>query len=121
MAIYPEDDDLDLERELEELENHKENMARDFDGMAKREHYLRKRIAKRQLDPLVAKALDLAQNLGHVVGANEALGNKIKNLNKRIAIRDEEIERTNDRDELLARAEAAEATIERSKKARRRR
>lgn len=126
MRNFPEDDDLDQERELEkELADTEENMAmmgRDMERMAGHRNHLRKAISKRkQIDPLVAKALDLAQNLGHALGANEALGNKVSNLNKRIAVRDEELERTSDYDEVTARLEDAEGIIERSKKAKARR
>lgn len=116
MAIYQEDDDLDLERELEEIENHKQNMRNDFAGIDERSHRIRKQLKKRQLDPLVARAIDLAQNLGHALGANEALGNKVKNLNKRIAVRDEKIFEWSHHDDWKARAETAEAKLARRRK-----
>lgn len=121
MQIFQEDDDLDLERELENIENRKSDIQRDFAVMDERSHHIRKQLKKKQLDPLVAKALDLAQNLGHVIGANESMSNRLENLSKRIAVRDEEIERTNDYDHWKKRAEAAEATLERSKKLKSRR
>jgi seryl-tRNA synthetase len=116
MAIYREDDDLDLERELEETDRSLDMMANEMKAMDGRRNHLRKAIAKRQLDPLVARALDLAQNLGHVLGANEALSRKIEHLSKRINIRDEEIERTEDRDDWKQRAETAEAKIARRRR-----
>ncbi|HYG84604.1 MAG TPA: hypothetical protein VD907_07060 [Verrucomicrobiae bacterium] len=118
-TFYPEDDDLDLERELERADEALDMMARDMRAGEERRHRLRKQIAKKQLDPLVAKAIELAHQSGQLLGANEGLGRKIENLVKRIEVRDQEIERTADRDDWKARALTAEATIERSKKRRR--
>lgn len=121
MAIYREDDDLDLERELAELEQNMDRNAKENNWMKERAVDVRKRIEAKQIDPLVKEALKLAQNLGHALGANESLSQRLRNLNTRIDIRDKEIERTDDRDIWKKRAEAAEATIERSKKLKSRR
>lgn len=118
MALYQEDDDLDLERELAELERNQARNSMDYAGMAERADYLRTEIKKQQIDPLVKKALQLAQDTGHALGANEAMANRLLNLTKRIDVRDKEIERTADRDAWKERALAAEATIQRSKKRR---
>lgn len=120
MAIYPEDDDLDLERQLERVDNDIDRMARDMMMAEDHRKNLQKTIAKQQLDPLVAKAIEMAHRAGELLGENKALHNRIENLNSRIAVRDAEIERTDDRDDWKARAVAAEARIERSKKRRKR-
>lgn len=113
---FPEDDEMDLEQELAQAEESMDMMSRDFRNMGERRNHLRKQIAKRQLDPATAKMVELAQNAGHALGANEALANRIKFLEKRIAVRDEEIERTSDRDEWKARAEAAELKLKRKRR-----
>jgi hypothetical protein len=120
MAIYPEDDDLDLERQLERADRDIDSMARDMMMMEERRTDLQKVIKAQKIDPLVAKSLQLAHEAGQARGVNESLSRKIENLVSRIAVRDQEIERTNDRDDWKARALAAEATIERSKKRRKR-
>jgi len=120
MAIYPEDDDLDLERELDRNEDSMKMMGADMERMSDRNRHIRKTLQKKQLDPLVAKAIELAIDGGRILGLNEGLNKKVQNLNKRIEVRDIEIRRTADRDSWKARAEAAEATIERSKKRKRR-
>lgn len=113
---FPEDDEITPEEAQEELSSN-DRMMRDID---ERNHYLKKRARQPQLDPKDAKLVELAQNAGHALGANEALGNRIVLLERRISVRDEELERLNDRDAWKARAEAAEATIARSKKLKRR-
>lgn len=117
----------DDEREIDEL---KQEMAQADDAydimgrdmMRNREYRgrLEKVLDQKTMDPVVAKALQLAEDKGYALGANEALGNRIKHLEARIDVRDKELDRTDDRDDWKARAEAAEATIERSKKRKRR-
>lgn len=119
MAIYQEDDDLDIERELERADRDIDHMTRDMMMAEERRTDLRKLAEAKKIDPLVSKALLLAQEAGHGRGIIELLNRKIENLVSRIAVRDQEIERTADRDTWKARALAAEATIERSKKRRR--
>ena len=121
MAIYREDDDLDLERELADLERNMTETKNGMDFMNDRAREVRKQIEAKQMDPVVKEALRLAQLAGHALGANEMLGNKLKNMETRVAIRDEVIEATKDRNHWKKRAEAAEATIERSKKLKSRR
>ena len=121
MRRFREDDERDLESELNDVETAMDGMAGDFRGYEERRRYLKTQIEKKQMDPVVKKALELAQNAGHALGANEALGNRIKLLERRIEVRDEELDRTADRDSWKARAEEAEATIARSKKRKSRR
>lgn len=113
---FPEDDEMDLEQELAQAEDSMDMMARDMRAMDGRRNHLRKQISKRQLDPTVSKIVELAQNAGHALGANEALGNRIKFLERRIEVRDKELERTRDRDEWKARAEAAELKLKRKRR-----
>jgi hypothetical protein len=113
---FPEDDEMNLEQELSQAEDSMDMMSRDFRQMGERRNHLRKQIAKRQLDPAVAKIVELAQNAGHALGANEALANRIKFLERRIEVRDKELDRTSDRDEWKARAEAAELKLKRKRK-----
>lgn len=120
MAIYPQDDDLDLERELERTDRDMDMMAREMRGLEERRDDLVKAISANKIDPLVSKAIALAHQAGLATGANQALERKIQNLNKRIEVRDEELARTADRDDWKARALTAEGKIERSKKRRRR-
>lgn len=119
--FYPEDDDLDLERELGELERNMADTKNGMDFMSDRAREIRKTLEAKQIDPVVKEALRLAQMAGHALGANEALGNKLMNLEKRVAVRDTELARTADYDEVVARLEEAEGIIERSKKAKARR
>lgn len=119
--IYTEDDDLDLERELVEIEKHRDMMAKDIEGLSKRATDLRGELKRRQLDPLTATAIQLAKDLGHALGTNKALSKKLKNMVHRIEVRDAEIKSTLDRNIWKSRAEKAEATIERSKKRKSRR
>ena len=121
MRRFEQDDELHLEEELKDVEQAMDGMGRDFRGYDERRRYLKTQIEKKQMDPVVKKALELAQNAGHALGANEALGNRIKHLEARIEVRDKELDRTADRDDWKARAEAAEATIARSKKRKSRR
>lgn len=120
MAIYPEDDDLDLERKLADADDAFDMIKRDMRATEERRGQLQKQIAKKQLDPLVAKAIELAHRAGVTLGENTTLRRKLENMVNRIEVRDKEIERTDDRDAWKERALAAEATIERSKKRRRR-
>lgn len=116
--IFFADDEIDRDveeamKELDEADSWFEDRLREMDDNRRYRKKLVKRIESRQIDPLVEKALKLAQNLGHAVGANEALGNKIKHMESRIKVRDEEIERNLDRNEWKSRAEAAEAKLKR--------
>lgn len=107
---FPEDDEIyDAERELDQID-------RDMNMMAERRHVVKRDLKRKQLDPAIAKMVELAQNAGHALGANEALGNRITFLEKRLAVRDVELERTSDRDEWKARAEAAELKLKRRRK-----
>lgn len=123
--FYQEDDDLDLERELADLERNMADTKNGMDFMSDRAREIRKTLEAKQMDPVVKEALRLAQLAGHALGANEMLGNKLKNLNTRIEARDKriaELEEENINDQgWRERALAAEATLERSRKARRRR
>lgn len=116
MANFPEDDERDLDRELAEAESAMDGMASEWPYLKERRNHLRKEIKKRQLEPLVAKAIELAQNLGHALGANEALAKKIKHLESRIDVRDEVLSKWEDHDELKERAEKAEASLKRRRK-----
>lgn len=107
MAHFPEDDEIEqLQHELAQAEDGYDRMARDMMGMDDHRRHLRKQIELKQIDPVVKKLVETAQNAGHALGANEALANRIKFLEKRIEVRDtkiaeleSEVERTADRDE----------------------
>lgn len=107
MIGFPEDDEIEqLQNELANAEDGYDRMARDMMGMDDHRRHLRKQIELKQIDPVVKKLVETATNFGHVNGANEALANRIKFLEKRIAVRDtriaeleEEVKRTADRDE----------------------
>jgi hypothetical protein len=115
--IFPEDDEMSPEEAQEELHNNGRMMAE----MQERESYLRRRAREKTLDPKDAKLVELAHAAGHGVATEEALKNRISLLERRIAVRDEELERTSDRDTWKERAEKAEATLTRSRAARKRR
>lgn len=109
MRRFPQDDELDtrdIENAMAEADDHFDMMARDMRENRKYRGRLEKKLEEKTVDPLVLKAIDLAQNLGHALGANEALGNKVSHLTDRISVRDteiekldEEVKRTADRDE----------------------
>lgn len=109
---FPEDDEITPEEAQDELDQNA-NMMREIDD---RNHYLRKRSREKQLEPKDAKLVELAQNAGRALGANEALGNRIKFLEKRIEVRDRELDRTDDRDLWKERAEKAELKLKRRRK-----
>lgn len=113
---FPEDDEMELEQELAQAEESMDMMSRDFRSMGERRNHLRKQISKRQLDPTVSKIVELAQNAGHALGANEALGNRIEFLEKRIEVRDKWINDHSDYNEWKNRAEAAELKLKRKRR-----
>lgn len=114
--ILPVDDEFD-----EEAAEQLERIDRDMAMMADERSRIQHRARPKTLDPGITKIIQLAQGLGHALGANEALGNRVKHLEKRIAVRDEMLEETIDRNAWKERAEKAEATLARSRAARRRR
>lgn len=116
---FPEDDERNLEGELAQTEEAMDMMARGWPEMAHRRKELRKAIAKQQLDAKDAKLVELAREAGYNQAKREDLQERTRFLERRIDVRDKELDRTSDRDALLARAETAEATIERSKKRKR--
>lgn len=127
VPLYQEDDDLDLERELADLERNTAEKAREMGWMNERGREIRKTLEAKQMDPVVKEALRLAQLAGHALGANEALGNKLNNLVKRIEVRDQTIEEMSDYyaikdslEKMTARAEKAEQLHKNLKNSRRR-
>lgn len=106
---FPEDDEMDLQEELDGID-------RDMNMMAERRNHVRREMKRKSLDPVTAKIVELAQNAGHALGANEALANRIKFLEKRIEVRDKELEEVSDYYVVKERMEIAEGKLARRRK-----
>lgn len=92
MPRFKEDDEIEQAKDIaSEAERQMVDIEREMAFARDRRDKALAFIESKTIDPLVEKALDLAQNLGHALGANEALGNKVKHMESRISVRDTEI------------------------------
>lgn len=115
--FFPEDDEMDADEAKNELRRIDGDMAM----MADRRHEVARQLKKRALDPVTAKIAELAHTAGYNMGISQKFEERIKFLERRIEVRDRALDELSDRNDWKARALAAEATLERSRKLRRKR